>query len=114
LPRSQPAAFGGFEAVVIMAVLHLNERGVTANGTAVRAELENRLGRSIPRGSIYVTLDRLEDKRMLTSREVAPARPDRRPRRVFRATPAGVRAAREAVSMLTTMQKGLKPLLVRT
>jgi hypothetical protein len=61
-----------------MAVLHLTERGVTANGTAVRAE------------------------------------PDRRPRRVFRATPAGVRAAREAVSMLTTMQKGLKPLMVRT
>jgi DNA-binding PadR family transcriptional regulator len=97
-----------------MAVLHLTERGVTANGTAVRAELENRLERSIPRGSIYVTLDRLEDKKMLTSREVAPARPDRRPKRVFRVTPAGVRAAREAVSMLTTMQRGLGPLMERS
>jgi DNA-binding PadR family transcriptional regulator len=106
-----PAAFGGFEALVLMAVLHLAEREQPANGSAIRAEIEARLGRPVSRGSIYVTLDRLEDKRLLVSRAARPETPGRRPKRLFRVTPAGVRAARQSVAMLVTMHKGLEPIL---
>ena len=97
-----------FEALVLMAVLHLAERGETANGTAIRAEIETRTRRPVPRGSIYVTLDRLEDKRLLTSRTAAARSRAGRPRRVFRATPAGSRAVRDAMSALMRMHAGLK------
>lgn len=104
------APLGEFEALVLMAVMHLAERETDANGTAIRSEIEARTGRPVPRGSIYVTLDRLEDKRLLTSRALVPAGVGRRPRRVFRATPAGVRAVRRSVSTLVNMHRGLEPL----
>jgi DNA-binding PadR family transcriptional regulator len=103
-------ALGEFEALMIMATLHLAERGADATGAAIRAELEARTARPIPRGSIYATLDRLEDKKLLSSRLVA-AEKGRRPRRLFRVTPAGVRAVRQSVSALVSLYRGLEPVL---
>ena len=107
----QSNALGEFEVLMLMAALHLNERGAEANGSAIRAEIEARTARAVPRGSIYVTLDRLEDKKLLSSRLLPPTEKGRRPKRVFRATPAGVRAVKAAVSTLVSMHRGLEPML---
>lgn len=111
MPPTQSNALGEFEALMLMAALHLNERGAESNGSAIRAEIEARTARAVPRGSIYVTLDRLEDKKLLSSKLVAATEKGRRPKRVFRVTPAGVRAVKASVSTLVSMHKGLEPVL---
>lgn len=102
------APLGEFEVVVLMAVLHL---GHDANGSAVRDEIEQRIGRRVSRGSVYVTLDRLEDKGLLASRLMEAPTVRGGQKRLFRATPAGVKAVKHAVETVERMRRGLEPLL---
>jgi len=88
-----------------MAVLHLADE---ANGSAARLEIERRTGRRVSRGSVYVTLDRLEGKGLLSSRLVAAPTVRGGIRRLFRATPAGIKAVKHAVSTLAQMHVGLE------
>jgi DNA-binding PadR family transcriptional regulator len=103
------AALGEFELVVLMSVLHLRDG---AYPPAVRREMEARTGRAAARGAVYVTLDRLEAKRLLASRleEEGGGRPGRA-RRFYRVTPQGVRAIRRALDAIERMSAGLGPLL---
>lgn len=104
-----PAPLGEFEVLVLMAVLHL---GADASGSRVRDEIEARTGRPVARGSVYITLDRLEDKRLLTSK-LADGAPERggHPKRTFKVTAAGVKGVRQSVGAMARMQKGLELLL---
>lgn len=106
---AEQAPLGEFEVTILMAVLQC---GDAATGTTVRNEVARRTGRTVARGAVYVTLDRLENKRLLSSRFDA-ATPERggHPRRVFRVTPAGVRAVKHALAMLAAMREGLDPIL---
>lgn len=103
---------GEFEVLLILAILHLTEAGDDPYGSSIRAEIEARSGRPAARGSIYVTLDRLEDKGLLSSRAGASSseRGDR-PKRIFKVTAAGLRAARASVAAVTRMQRGLESVL---
>ena len=66
----------------------------------------------VSRGAVYVTLDRLEAKRLLTSRlEDAGAAPAGRQRRYYRASPRGRQALRRALSAVERMRVGIEPLL---
>jgi DNA-binding PadR family transcriptional regulator len=105
-------AIGEFETLLLLAVLQLTEQGREAYGSVIRDEIERRTGRAVSRGSIYVTLDRLEEKRLLSSRhgDTSPAR-GQRPKRVFSVTPSGLRAVRAAVSAVMRMQRGLKAVI---
>jgi PadR family transcriptional regulator, regulatory protein PadR len=104
-----PATLGEFEVVILLAVLHLGERGYPPG---VRAEIQRRTGREPSRGAVYVTLDRLERKGLLNSRlEEASGEREGRPRRVYRATPRGLRMLRRSLTALAQMQLGLEPLL---
>jgi DNA-binding PadR family transcriptional regulator len=107
-----PASLGELETLLLLAVLHLAEGRHEAYGSAIRGEIRARTGREIPRGSLYVTLDRLEQKGLLASREggTSAARGNR-PKRVFKVTPAGVRAVRTAVAAVTRMRAGLRGVL---
>jgi DNA-binding PadR family transcriptional regulator len=111
-PAPAAPVLGEFEIVVLIAVLHLVDRGEPAYGSSVRDEIRARANRPIARGAIYITLDRLEQKRLLASHlgGAVPAR-DGRPRRLFKVTPAGLRAARQAVQLVNRLQAGLEPLL---
>jgi DNA-binding PadR family transcriptional regulator len=112
---------GEFETLILLAVLHLSDQ---AYPPAVRNEIERRTGRSVARGAVYVTLDRLEAKRLLTS-DIAdglhglhgldnaePVRPGR-PRRYYRVSPKGVRAVKRALGAVERMRAGLEPILDR-
>ena len=103
------AILGEFELVVLLSVLQLGE---AAYGSAIRGDIERRAGRVVARGAVYITLDRLEEKGLLTSRldEASPRRGGR-PKRTFQTTPAGIKSVRHAVSLVTRMHRGLEPIL---
>lgn len=102
------APLGEFEVVVLMAVLRL---GNEANGSNVRKEIERRTGRRVSRGSVYVTLDRLEEKRLVASRALNAPTVRGGITRLFRVTPAGLRDVRHAVATFARMHEGLAPIL---
>lgn len=85
---------GSLELATLLAVARL---GDDAYGLAVRADLEDRTGRSHSVGAVYTTLGRLEEKGLLSSSASEPI-PIRggRSRRHFTVTGAGATALREA------------------
>lgn len=106
---SASAPLGEFEVVVLMAALHL---GSDAYSSAIRDEIETRTGRTVARGAVYITLDRLEDKGLIASKlGESTARRGGRPKRLFRVTAAGVKAVKHSISVLSRMHKGLEPVL---
>jgi PadR family transcriptional regulator PadR len=110
MPERPRAPLGEFEVVVLMAVLHLGHDA--AFGSAIRAELERRSGRSVSRGAVYITLERLQEKGLLASvTSEGSATRGGRSKRLFRVTATGLRAVKHSVSMLARMHKGLEPLL---
>lgn len=100
------SALGEFEVLVLLAVLQL---GADAYAPAIRAEIERRARRAVSRGAVYVTLDRLEAKRLLGSR-LAGDGPGRE-RRYYRLSPLGLKAVRRSVGAVERMRTGLEPLL---
>ena len=91
---------GEFEQLVILAVLRLGKDGYGMN---VRRELERTAGRSVTFGTVYGTLDRLEEKGFVTSHHADPV-PVRggRARRYFTVEPEGELALARARDMSGT------------
>ena len=83
-----PAYLGEFEQLLLLAVLRLD---ASAFGVDIARELETRAGRTVSRGALYTSLDRLEDKGLLRWKAEAgtPAR-NGLPRRLYTVTPAGI------------------------
>lgn len=103
------APLGEFERMVLLAVLHLGQEAYGAN---IREAIQRRTGRAVARGAIYVTLDRLEDKGFLKSRETAgAAERGGRPRRQVRVTARGLKAVRTSTEMMARMEAGLEAIL---
>jgi len=96
---------GEFEMTVLMAAMRL---GGDASGSRVRDEIERLAGRRVARGAVYITLDRLEAKKLVASRQVAaePARGGH-PRRIYHVLPAGVRGVERSLAALDKMRAGL-------
>lgn len=109
MPAAAP--LGEFEVVVLMAVLH---GGDAAYGSAIRDGIEERTGRPVSRGAVYITLDRLEEKGLLSSRMGgATAERGGRAKRLFRVTATGLKAVRHSVGVMASMYKGLEPIVGR-
>lgn len=104
---------GSLELATLLAVARLKD---DAYGLAIRADLADRTGRDYSVGAVYTTLQRLEDKGLLTSRHSDPL-PVRggRSRRHFSLTGAGARALRDAerhaASIWAGVRKPLRPRL---
>ncbi len=78
---------GEFEQVVLLAILRL---GDSAYGVAIRAEIEACAGRKTSPGALYTTLERLEQKGLLSARSGEPT-PERggRAKRFYKVTKDG-------------------------
>jgi DNA-binding PadR family transcriptional regulator len=102
-------ALGGFEKLLLLAVLRLGER---AYGAAIFEELEARTGRPVSPGAVYVALRRLEAKGMLSS-WVGDATPERggRAKRMYALHADGLRALREDRRAWEAMAEGLDGIL---
>lgn len=79
---------GSFEEQVMLAVIRT---GAEAYGMNVRRELERVTGRDVTIGSVYITLDRLEAKRLVASARTSGSG-EAPSRRVFSVTRSGRQA----------------------
>jgi len=106
---TQPSLLGTFEQLVLSAVLQV---GSEAYPPLVLTWIEDSTGRRVNRGSLYVSLDRLEGKGLLRSRPDAsdPGRGGR-PKRYLQVTPEGLAALRHARDSLLASWAGIEPLL---
>ena len=84
---------GGFEELVLLATATLAGQGY---GVTIQEALEEETGQPVSVGAVYATLDRLERKGLVSSREGA-ATADRggRRKRLFRVTAQGMRTLEE-------------------
>jgi len=100
---------GTFEQLVLSAVLQVGEE---AYPPLVLEWLRNTTGRDINRGSLYVTLDRLEKKGLLRSRRgEAGAERAGRPKRYLSVSREGREALRAARASLLLSWQGIEHLL---
>ena len=83
-----------------------------AFGLDIARELEARAGRSVSRGALYTSLDRLEDKGLLRWKVVVGT-PERSglPRRLYTVTDPGLAALRASRNTLRRMWRGLEGVL---
>jgi PadR family transcriptional regulator PadR len=106
---SDVSTLGEFEQVVLLAILRLGE---DAYAVTVRDEIVRCTGRDVARGSIYITLDRLETKGYLKSRLGDPT-PERggRAKRYYALRPRALDALRESRRALVALWRGLEGVL---
>ena len=97
---------GEFEHVVLLAILRLGDQ---AYAVTIRDEILDCTGRDVSRGSIYITLDRLETKGYLRSRLADPT-PERggRAKRYYTLRPRAVDALKESRRALVALWRGLE------
>jgi PadR family transcriptional regulator PadR len=96
---------GGFELLVLLALIGLGE---DAYGVPISEAIEQNSGREVAMGSVYITLDRLESKGLVTSRLGEPT-PERggRAKTYFQITGKGLREVRQARRTLINLWRGL-------
>jgi DNA-binding PadR family transcriptional regulator len=96
---------GAFEQLILLALIHL---GRDAYGMTVRHEIERRTARSVSLGAVYATLDRLENKGLVSSRTGDPvAERQGRARRFFQIEEPGQRALQQALDAIDRMRADL-------
>jgi PadR family transcriptional regulator len=104
---------GTFEQAIMLAVVRLGDR---AYGRAILNAAQSRMERDVAAGSVYATLDRLEQKGLISSHlgsgtEIRAGRP----RRYYVIEDAGVRALNDARAAIENMWRGFRqPLKSRT
>src|SRR5436190_16059808 len=103
--RREPQAvlLGSLEEQVMLAVIRRRDE---AYGMNVRRELETVTGRDVTIGSVYVTLDRLEAKGLVSSLRTADGGASSR--RIFAVTGAGARSLALTRSMRERLWTGVK------
>jgi PadR family transcriptional regulator len=100
---------GEFEHMVLLAIMRL---GDDAYAVPIRDEIVRCTGRDVARGSIYITLDRLETKGYLRSRLADPT-PERggRAKRYYALRPRAIDALKESRRALVALWRGLETVL---
>lgn len=103
-PKSAP--LGEFELVVLLAVIQLQDE---AYPVAIRDEIQARTQRDVSRPAVFITLERLEDKGLLSSRygDPTPVRGGRA-KRFFAPTKAGLSAVQQSLDTFAAMSRGLE------
>ena len=105
-PAQSGSAIGEFEQIVLLALLRL---GNGAYGASIRREIRDRTHRDVPIGSVYVTLARLERKKMVVSYVGMPAKErGGRRRKHYLIDVAGQRALVRAYRTFNAMTAGIQ------
>jgi len=94
------------EQHLLLAILGLHPN---AYGVSIQEHIKERTGREPSTGSIYASLDRLEEKGFVKSRQ-GEATPERGGKRklYFTITPPGQRALRESLQAISSLSHGLR------
>jgi PadR family transcriptional regulator, regulatory protein PadR len=100
------SVLGEFEQLVLLALLRL---GNGAYGASIRREIQDRTRRDVPIGSVYVTLARLERKKMVVSYVGLPSKErGGRRRKHYLLNEPGQRALGRAYRALMAMAQGVQ------
>jgi DNA-binding PadR family transcriptional regulator len=101
---------GGFEHQVLLAMMRLNRE--TYSVPIVR-ELEKATGRSVAPAAVYMTLRRLQERGLLTTRMAPPPKGQGgRERRLFRVTAEAVALLKSTRASLDRLWDGIEALEV--
>jgi len=100
--------FGEWELMVLLTLMRLGE---DAYGVPICREIEAQTGREVAVGSVYATLERLEEKGFVSSELGKPtAERGGRAKKYFRITTNGVREVRRTQRALRNLWNGLPQL----
>lgn len=104
--EQKPLYLGEFEELVLLAILRLRDN---AYGMTIRQALDEVTGRMTSIGAVYTTLERMENKGFVTSRQ-GEATPERggRAKKYFAITGAGSQALNDAQRARDLLRAGLK------
>ena len=97
-----------FELMLLLAVLRVGE---DAYGVPIARELEQTGGRPTTLAAVYLALERLRQRGLVSSRKGEPT-PQRggRAKKLFRITSAGLRAVRRSQRAFVSLWKGIPEL----
>jgi PadR family transcriptional regulator PadR len=100
--RRPPQPLAEFELLVLLAALRLGAD--EAYTVSIAEQIQQRTGRRVRRANVFTTLQRLEAKRLVSTRLGDP-RPERggKPRRLVTVRPAGLAAVRAAAGAIQAM-----------
>jgi PadR family transcriptional regulator PadR len=100
-----------FELMLVLAILRTGDE---AYGVEIAREIERSCGRRVVLAAAYAALDRLEERKLVSSRLGNPT-PDRggRAKRFFTVTTRGIRAARDTQEAFVTLWRDLPQLRER-
>ena len=103
---------GNLELMVMLTLIRLGE---SAYGVPISREIEEISGREVALGSVYATLERLEEKGLVSS-ELGEPTPERggRAKTYFRVTAKGLREVRETRRALEKLWRGIPQVEGRT
>ena len=104
----QRSYLGTFELIVLLALIRLGDE---AYGVSISHEIKRIAGREVALASIYVTLDRLERKGLVTSELGEPtAERGGRAKKYFRIASKGIREVRSTQKVLTKLWRRIPQL----
>ena len=103
----QTATLAEFELLVMVAAMRLG--GDEAHAVSIAADITDRIGRGVRRANVYMTLQRLEEKGLLTT-ALGESRPERggKPRRLVTPTRDGLAAVRATIAAINAMTRGVR------
>ena len=99
---------GGFELLVLLALIRLGDE---AYGVPISEAIEESSGKEVALGSVYITLERLENKGLVSSRLGEPtAERGGRAKTYFKVTAKGLREIRQAQRTLVNLWRNVPQL----
>src|ERR687896_265111 len=100
--KTAASSLAEFELLVLLAALRLGAD--EAYTVSIADHIQQRTGRSVRRANVYTTVQRLEAKRLVTTRLGEPrAERGGKPRRLIAVRPSGVAAVRAATGAIRAM-----------
>ncbi len=108
-----PKPLAEFELLVMLAALRLGPR--EAYTVSIVVDIEQRTGRSVRRANVYTTLERLEEKGLVTT-QLGDPRPERggKARRFVTVQPAGFASVRVTTGAILSMVGDLGDMIQET
>lgn len=101
---------GEFEELVLLVVAVLDKLDKEAYTVSVTLEIEKQTGRSVGFNTVHTTLQRLEEKRFLSSRMGgATAERGGRRKRFFKVTSVGANALKDVKAIRLKLWEALSP-----